>query len=66
MGAEFNVLGWLFVAGQGLFGASLFYFLYLVIEEWCISPIILNGLLRSSRLRTDRPDAPNNRYLIME
>lgn len=66
MGAEFNVLDWLFAAGQILFGASFFYFLYLVIGQWRITPIILNGLLSRSGWRAHRPNAPNDRYLLME
>lgn len=66
MDAEFNVLDWLFTAGQVLFGVSFFYFLYLVIGQWRITPIILKGLLSRSGLRARRPNAQIVRYLFME
>lgn len=46
MGAELNALDWLFAAGQGLFAASFFYFLYLVIRFSQIATIIRHGLAR--------------------
>lgn len=36
----FSLLDWLFAAGQGLFAASFFYFLYLVMRFSRIVPII--------------------------
>lgn len=47
--AEFNILDWLVAAGQGLFGASFFHFLYLVIRCSPIAPIISYGSTRQSK-----------------
>jgi len=48
MPAEIIVLDWLFAAGQGLFIASFFYFLYLVMRFSRIVPIIRHGFMQGS------------------
>ena len=64
--AEFNVLDWLFAAGQGLFVASFFYFLYLVMRFSWITPIISDSFRRQSGALERWPDNANNGYFSVE
>ena len=66
MGAEINVLDWWFAAGQGLFGASFFYFLYLIMRFSRFAPIICDGFQRRSDVLARQLVVEDYRYFSME
>lgn len=59
MGGE--LLDWIFAAGQGLFGASLFYFLYLVVKFSRIASI-----MDRSGLADPSEQAPSRQHMRLD
>ena len=66
MGAEINLLDWLFTGGQGLFAASFLYFLYLVIWFSRITPIICGGFQGWPEALIRGSEVTSSRYFSME